>query len=146
MKIVIQSAAKGLLGMLALLAIYFGAVALISGWDFALSQFSSFWYFILLLAGGFGMQVGLYVYLRQKITQLKASSRMLAVTGTTSTAAMISCCSHYLVNILSILGVAGFISLISQYQIELFWIGLAFNAAGTIYMIKKVIVLNSAEL
>lgn len=133
----------GLFGSLALLVIYFGAVTLISGRDFALSQFSSFWYFIILLAGGFGTQVGLYVYLRQRIARLNASSSMLAVTGTTSTVAMISCCSHYLVNILPILGAAGLITLISQYQVELFWVGLAFNAAGIAYILKKVIALKN---
>jgi Cu+-exporting ATPase len=43
-----------------LLAIYFGVVSLISGKDFALEQFAKFWYFIVPLALGFGIQVGLY--------------------------------------------------------------------------------------
>lgn len=49
----------GLFGSLVLLAISVGVETLISGWDFVLSQFSSFWYFMLLLAGGFGVQVSL---------------------------------------------------------------------------------------
>ncbi len=39
-----------------LLAAYFGAVSLVSGWRFALSQFSGFWYYIVPLAAGFGIQ------------------------------------------------------------------------------------------
>ena len=54
----------------------------------------------------------------------------------TSTGAMI-CCAHYLVNILPILGVTGFVSIISQYQIKLFWIGIVFNIAGIIYIARK---------
>ena len=42
-----------------LLAIYFGVVSLISGMNFALEQFAAFWYFIVPLALGFGIQVGL---------------------------------------------------------------------------------------
>ena len=64
---------------------------------------------------------------------------MVAASGTTSTAAMISCCAHYLVNILPVLGVTGFITLVAQYQIQLFWLGLAFNLAGILYIAPKVI-------
>ena len=37
-----------------------------------------------------------------------------------------------------ILGAVGFITVISSYQVQLFWIGLAFNFAGIIYMANKV--------
>ena len=122
-----------------LLGVYFSILTLISGWGFALDQFRQFWYFILTLAGGFGLQVGLYAYLRELVRGGNGSGKVLAVSGTTSTTAMISCCAHYLANILPIIGVSGAIALIGQYQIEIFWVGLAFNAAGIIYIARKVI-------
>ncbi len=122
-----------------MLAIYFGVVGLISGMDFAFEQFGAFWYFILLLALGFGVQVGMYTYLREMVGRHGASGKVVAVSGTTSTAAMVSCCAHYLANILPLLGVAGFFTLVAQYQIELFWVGLLFNAAGIAYILPKVI-------
>ncbi len=122
-----------------MLAIYFGVVGLISGMDFAFEQFAAFWYFILLLALGFGVQVGMYTYLREMVGRHGASGKVVAVSGTTSTAAMVSCCAHYLANILPLLGVAGFFTLVAQYQIELFWVGLLFNAAGIAYILPKVI-------
>lgn len=122
-----------------LLAIYFGVVSLISGRDFALEQFVTFWYFIVLLASGFGIQVGLYTYLRNLVGQHAASGKVVAVSGTTSTAAMVSCCAHYLTNILPILGVTGFLTVVAEYQVELFWLGLAFNAAGILYVASMVI-------
>lgn len=64
---------------------------------------------------------------------------MVAASGTTSTAAMISCCAHYLVNVLPVLGVTGFITVVAQYQVELLWLGLAFNLAGILYIAPKVI-------
>lgn len=127
------------MGTAALLVVYFSIVSLISGWPFALSQFSRFWYFIISLAAGFGIQIGLYTYLKNAVRRENASSGILAVSGTTSTAAMISCCAHYFANILPILGVVGFIGLISQYQVEFFWIGLAFNIFGIVYIGRKVI-------
>ncbi len=128
----------GLAGALGLLGIYFGIVTLISGWSFALSQFIAFWYFIVSLALGFGLQIGLYTHLRSSVHKQTASGKIVAVSGTTSTVAMISCCAHYLVNILPVLGVTGVISLISQYQIELFWVGLAANALGIGYILSKI--------
>ena len=41
---------------------------------------------------------------------------------------MISCCAHYLANIMPAVGAAGIITLVAQYQIQLFWFGLASNA------------------
>jgi Cu+-exporting ATPase len=67
------------------------------------------------------------------------SGKVVAVSGTTSTAAMISCCAHYLTNILPVVGAAGVVALVAQYQIELFWFGLACNAAGILYMTTRVV-------
>lgn len=125
---------KGIAATLILLLVYFTIISWVSGWSFALDQFSQFWYFVITLAVGFGIQVGLYSYLKAKIS----AGRMLAVSGTTSTAAMISCCAHYLVNFLPILGAVGIITVISQYQIQLFWVGLMFNFAGIAYMTYEI--------
>lgn len=125
-----------------LLLIYFGVVGLISGMDFARDEFAKYWYFIVPLALGFGIQVGLYTYLKNLVGQHGASGKVVAVSGTTSTAAMVSCCAHYLVNILPILGVTGFLTVVAEYQIELFWLGLAFNAAGILYVAAMVIKVN----
>lgn len=134
-----RSAIYGFMGTAALLTVYFLLVSLISGWSFALSQFSQFWYFIISLAIGFGIQIGLYTYLKKAVNQIKASGGVLAVSGTTSTAAMISCCAHYLANIIPVVGVAGAITVVAQYQTEIFWIGLVFNALGIIYVASKIV-------
>jgi len=51
---------------------------------------------------------------------------------------MISCCTHYLANILPILGTIGVVTFVAQYQTQLFWVGLLFNLGGIVYMISKV--------
>lgn len=128
----------GTLAFALLLAVYFGVVGLISGWSFTVEQFAKYWYFIVALAIGFGIQVGLYTYLRQLVGVPGVSGKVVAASGTTSTAAMVSCCAHYLVNVLPVLGVTGFVTLVSQYQTQLFWLGLAFNIAGLLYIAPKV--------
>ena len=139
--IIKKSVLWGLVASLTLVGIYFIAVGAISGESFAQKQFSQYWYFLVTLAAGFGIQIGLYSYLRQAIKQhnMPGAGRTVAVTGTTSTLAMISCCAHYLANIIPILGVAGALSVVAQYQVQFFWVGLLFNLFGIIYITRKVI-------
>jgi hypothetical protein len=132
----------GALASVILLGIYFSVLSFISGRVFALEQFLQFWYFVVSLAVGFGIQVGLYVYLKSMIHKVASSSKVVAVSGATSTGAMISCCAHYLVNILPALGVTGLITVISQYQVEFFWIGITFNIVGIVYVTRNVIIFN----
>lgn len=134
----VKSLSWGTIAFVLMLAVFFGVVSLVSGWAFTLEQFVEFRVFIIALALGFGVQVGLYTALRQLVGQQKTSNKMVAASGTTSTAAMISCCAHYLVNVLPVLGVTGFVTVVAQYQVELFWLGLAFNLGGILYIAPKV--------
>lgn len=123
----------------ALLGIYFGALSLVSGWEFTVEQFLTYRYFVLALAVGFGIQVGLFIHLRALVHGAREQGVVLATSGTASTAAMVSCCAHYLANVAPIIGAAGLVTFATQYQVELFWVGLAFNAAGISYITSKVV-------
>lgn len=129
---------KGIIATLGLLFFYFIIVSAISGTEFFITQFFSFWYYILSLAFGFGIQTGLYFYLKDIIHLGRGAGKILAVSGTTSTISMVSCCAHYLVNILPIIGVSGIIGLVAQYQIQFFRLGLLFNLIGIIYIARKI--------
>jgi len=119
-----------------LIILYFAIVSAISGFPFAADQFFLYWYFLVSLAAGFGVQIGLYTYLKESIRnmEIRMPEKTVAVTGTTSALAMISCCAHYAANIIPIVGIAGAFTAIAQYQIELFWVGLAFNLAGIAFI------------
>ena len=138
MKEIFRAGGAGLTALLVLLAVYFGVLTLVSGWEFTQQEFQKFWPFIVALAAGFGVQVGLFVYLRRLVSGAAGQGKVLAASGTASTAAMVSCCTHYLANLLPILGATGLVIFVSQYQVELFWIGLVFNAAGIAYIGSKV--------
>ena len=133
----LSPSAYGVLAFCGLLAVYFSALTLVSGWTFTVSQFSEFRYYIVPLAGGFGIQVALYAKLRQVIRRSRASGSVLAASGATSTVAMISCCAHYLANVAPVLGATGLVALAAQFQVELFWIGLAFNAGGIAFVAAR---------
>ncbi len=131
--IVYGTAASGLL-----LGVYFAVLTLVSGLDFAQNQFFQFWYFIVGLAFGFGIQIGLYIHLKGLMKEGHGEGKVLGVTGTTSTAAMISCCTHYLANLLPIIGAVGIVTFVSQYQTKLFWVGILFNLAGIAYIANRI--------
>ena len=132
---------NAIVAALALLLLYFAIVTFISGFKFALFQFESFWYFFVGLAAGFGIQIGLYSYLKELVKNggMIMSGKTVAATGTTSTLAMISCCAHYLANIVPILGIAGALTIVAQYQIQIFWVGLVFNVFGIAFIGNKII-------
>ncbi|MBI2984702.1 MAG: hypothetical protein HYY50_03695 [Candidatus Kerfeldbacteria bacterium] len=128
----------GLVAADALLVVFVLLVTSISGWATTKNQFGQYWYYFVPLAVGFGVQVGLYIHLRE-VHQRMMSKRLMAVTGSTSTATMVSCCAHYLANILPIISAAGVSTFIGQYQVQLFWVGLAFNLFGIGYLARQVI-------
>ena len=136
---VLTAAGADILAADLLLGVYFGVLALVSGWQFTLEQFAMFRFFIVTLAVGFGVQVGLYIHLRRLTRHGDGAGKVAAVSGGTSTAAMISCCTHYLANVLPVLGATGVVALVGQYQVELFWVGLAFNLGGILYIGSKVV-------
>ena len=128
---------------LALLGVYFAVLTFVSGWSFALEQFSTFWYFVVSLAVGFGIQIALYQYLKGLVHSGRGMGKVVGVSGTTSTAAMISCCVHYLVNLVPVLGVTGVVTFVAQYQVELFWVGIFSNVVGIGYMTNRIIKFKS---
>lgn len=128
-----RAAAFGAIAGAVLLGVYFAALTLLSGWEFTVEQFEQFWYYIVPLAAGFGVQVGLFVRLRQLVAGSK-SATVVAASGTTSTAAMISCCAHYLVNVAPVLGATGLVAFAAQFQVQLFWVGLLFNVGGIAFV------------
>ena len=133
----VRPAVFGVIASVLLLAVYFAVLTLLSGWTLTATQFVKFWPFVVTLAAGFGAQIGLYVRLRSIVRHGDGPGTVVAVSGGTSAAAMMSCCTHYLANIIPVLGATGTLALVAQYQTQFFWLGLAFNAAGVVYVGTK---------
>jgi len=136
---IIKSILYGTLASAILFGVYFGVLTLVSGWGYAQTQFSTYWYFIVSLVVGFGIQIALYQYIKSLVHGGQGMGKVVGVSGTTSTATMISCCAHYLVNLVPILGITGLATFVSQYQIKIFWVGLAFNLFGIVFISNKII-------
>ena len=139
LKSITKSILYGALASAILFSVYFSILTLVSGWNFAQDQFAAYWYFVVSLVVGFGIQISLYQYIKALVHSGQGMGKVVGVSGTTSTAAMISCCAHYLVNILPVLGVSAFASFVGAYQVELFWIGILSNLVGIGYMTSRII-------
>jgi Cu+-exporting ATPase len=138
-------AGVGVLGSALILALYFVILTLVSGWQFTIEQFVEWRPFVLALAIGFGVQIALFVYLRSA-SHAVGAGKVVTTTGAASAVAMVSCCTHYLVNLLPALGATGLVGFVGQYQAELFWFGIASNLAGVAYLGSRVLASDRRSL
>ncbi len=99
-----------------------------------LFNFLEFWYLIVGIVIGFGVQVGLWVYLKNGGDG--ANGAMPGASGAMSGTAMVACCAHHLADVLPILGLSGAAIFLTQYQRPFLVIGLSINLLGIAYMIR----------
>jgi YHS domain-containing protein len=127
----------GALGIGVLLLIFFGIVTLANGsFSSALQEFKRIWYWIVILASGFGFQLGLFTYLKQRIAEkTTAVTAEVAASGTVSTGSMVACCAHGLVNVLPLVGVSAAAAFLATYQLPLILIGVFSNLVGITIML-----------
>lgn len=132
-----KSIACGILGAGALLAVFFAVVTLSNGsFSSAVDEGKKIWYWIALLAGGFGLQLGLFVYLKHVVQEhMAGATAEVAAAGTVSTGSMVACCSHAMVNLLPILGISAAATLLARYQLPLLLLGVFSNLVGLTIMI-----------
>ncbi len=127
------------LGAKALLVAYFGILTLANSLDHAVDQFILMWPWFSVLVVGFGVQTGLYTYIRrvQKIHHVSAlaSKKGITATGGVSTTAMVACCAHHLSDVLPIIGLTGAALFFSEYQKIFLFLGVLSNAVGITLML-----------
>ncbi len=123
-----------IMAVLAIVSINLLVLALLGFPLMAKLQFQKYWPLLVLLVGGFGVQVGLYTYSRH----LNAvCSFTTATSGGVSTFSMLLCCSHYLVNFLPFISLC-FASWITKYTLYILLFGIVSNAFGIWFVLKKI--------
>lgn len=127
----------GVVGALALLAIYFIIVTLAQSFAHAVNTFIDLWYWITALIIGFGAQVGLYHHIRTSLTLKQANATAsVAATSGVSTVSMIACCAHHLSDVLPLLGLSAAALFLVKYQMLFIILGILSNAVGTVFMLR----------
>ncbi|MCF7805239.1 MAG: hypothetical protein K9N46_13330 [Candidatus Marinimicrobia bacterium] len=129
----------GILGGLALLIVYFGIVTVANSFTHAIEEFGRIWYWIALLTGGFGIQVGLYIYIRQTLKErTRGATAEVATAGGISTGSMIACCAHHVTDVLPILGLGAAAMFLTQYQTPFILLGVFSNLVGITIMLHLI--------
>lgn len=121
----------GIAGSLLLLAIYLGVVGLVQGWLEAVKLLAQDAYLAAPLMAGFGIQAGLYTYLRMAIRErARGAGAMTGASGGTSAAAMVACCAHRVADLLPFLGLSAAAGFLAAWKVPFMIVGLAFSLAG----------------
>lgn len=127
----------GIFGGAILFMIYFGILTFANSLDHAIEQFVQMWYWILILTVGFGVQVGLYYYIKfGKSKKILGATSEIAASGGASTVSMIACCAHHIADLLPILGLSAVSVFLIKYQISLILIGVFLNLIGILTMLS----------
>jgi hypothetical protein len=135
-RLLLRPIAFGLLAALGLLVFYLGVITLAQDWAHAIRQLAEDRWYVAAIAGGFGTQVGLFVYFRRM--HVRAAAGGVAASTGTSTAAMLACCAHHLVDVAPVLGLSGAVIFLNVYKVPLLWLGIATNLLGIAYLLRKI--------
>ncbi|UCF31532.1 MAG: hypothetical protein JSV26_03730 [bacterium] len=121
-----------------LAALYFIVLSLSNSLQHALEELRALWFWLLPLITGFGVQAGLYFFIRGTIKQRaeRSATASVVASGGTSTAAMVACCMHHVTDILPIFGTSAAALFLARYQTVFLALGVASNVVGIIMMLR----------
>lgn len=131
----------GMIAAVGILGFYLGLITLTSDWYNAKAQFGDYRWWVLALAVGVGVQIGLFVHLRTFISGAcsRGATSSVAASGGMTTLSMALCCSHYVAAFLPAIGLP-FLSTaaagLSEYQVQFFMLGVISNLFGIGYMLR----------
>ena len=129
----------GLAASILMLLFYLGLVSLISqSWSHALSLLAEDRWFVAPIISGFGIQAGLFTYLRGLHRGRKARAAVTGSSAGMSTAAMIACCAHHVTDVLPLIGLSGAAILLAEYKVAFMVAGLLSNLAGIGYLLVHI--------
>lgn len=132
----ILSTVIGLAAAVGLFLFYSLTMRLLAGsWDAAWWQFQKLWYLMTPLIAGFGVQVGLFSYI--KFLSHAANNRIMATSSAASTVSMIACCAHHFTEVVPILGFSALSLWLVNFQAPLLILGIVSNLAGSIYLWRR---------
>lgn len=136
----------GFIAAMALIGLYFGILSVLQSPSHAVEQLTLDGVWVGLVALGFGIQIGLYVYLRLIINAMKlvgATAMTGAGTGT-STLGMIACCAHHVTDIAPLLGLtgasglSGVVTFLGEWKIPFILFGLLVNVVGIAVSLRTI--------
>ena len=124
---------NGFVAGAALLAVYALILGIAQGFSAALSTFFELWYLMVPLVVGFGVQVGLYSYVKHAARNMRKGT--VVVSASVSTGSMVACCVHHLADVLPLLGLSAAALFATRYQVPFLAAGILSNIFGILFML-----------
>ncbi len=136
----------GIIATLAMLGMYLAILTIFQDWKHATEQFAADRWIVLLVAFGFGAQIGLYTYLRVLLHAAQAAGATAATSAGagTSTLGMVACCAHHLTDLAPLVALtgasslSGAISFLTEYKYAFIALGLVMNAIGMVVTLRTI--------
>ncbi len=125
---------NAVIAILVVVAVNFLVLASLNFPLMAIFQLKRYIWLLIPLVLGFGIQIGLYTYLKH-INAVCTITSMAG--GGVSGISMILCCSHYLVNFLPFISLST-ANLLSQYTLQILIFGVVSNLFGIGFMLNKI--------
>ncbi len=133
-----ESASPAMIGAIAtlsLMTLYLIILTLFNSFSHAVEEFAKWWYFLIPIATGFGIQVGLYSHIRNLMTE-KIGVTGVAATGGVSSGSMIACCMHHAADVLPLIGLSAVAIFFTKYQAAFLALGFFSNTVGITMMLN----------
>ena len=141
-----RSIRTGALASAGLMLFYVVVVAGASGsWNHFTDQARQDWYYLVLIVGGFGLQVALMAELRRRHRLHHGVAAASGAGAGASTAGMIACCAHHLADLAPFIGATGAATFLIDYRIPFMVVGIGVNAVGVTAAARRVHALASAQ-
>lgn len=138
---------RSALGVAALLSLYIIAMSLGNTFTIALSELGRWWAYIAALAVGFGVQVGLYMHIRDfaRAGGGELHGSRMAMGGGVSATSMVVCCLHHVTDVLPFLGLSAASLFLADYQSVFMSLGVLSSVVGTAVMLEQLHMLGAGN-
>lgn len=127
-----RSVLWGTFATISLFGFYFLVVSTVQNVSFTLLNLRTYWYLILPLLFGFGLQVGLFVSIQRTV----ALTGAVVGSGGFSAGSMVACCSHFLLSFVPFFGISGLAPFLIQYQPWFLGFGIFSNLIGIALLLR----------
>jgi copper chaperone CopZ len=124
-------------GMMMISGLFIVFLSILNSFEYAWFQFQFLSQWIVPLTIGFGIQVGMFSYMR-RFAHLAKSGKLsgapIVASAGISTGSMIVCCLHHVVDVLPFLGISAVAIFASQFQSFLLAVGIVSNLIGITFI------------
>lgn len=133
-----ESVGVGLAGAVGLFTAYFIILTWVGrDWRHPFTQMYPIRYVMAGLFISFGVQIGLYWYLRS-IIKMRSANRMAMANSGVSTVTMIACCAHHLTDIAPLIGLSALTIFMARWQNYFLAFAIAANVIGAFIMMRMI--------